>query len=117
MNLAVDFAVNSVMDFSGSFEPSKTGYNGPEKFAPKFAQEFALKFAPPRGKIRTGFALQDTGAKTLTALTEVLGRDIRANDPRDVRPKNFLFGLIFPSLIAFEDFPCQRLPGQPAFVT
>ena len=49
VNLAVDFAVNSVMDFSWSFEP----YNGPEKLTPKFAQEFALKFAPARGKIRT----------------------------------------------------------------
>ena len=65
VNLAVDFAVNSVMDFSWSFEPSKTGYNGPEKIAPKSAQEFALKFAPPRGKIRTGFALQDAGAKNI----------------------------------------------------
>ena len=33
----------------------------------------------------------------LTALTEVLGRDMRANDPRMSAgcPKNFLFGLIF----------------------
>ena len=62
VNLAVDLAVDSVMDFSWSFEPSKTGYNGPEKFAPKFAQEFALTFTPPRGKIRTGFALQDARA-------------------------------------------------------
>ena len=33
--------------------------SGPKTFAAKFAQEFALRFAPPRGKIRTGFALQD----------------------------------------------------------
>ena len=32
-------------------------YNGPERFVPKFAKEFA----PPRGKIRTGLALQDAG--------------------------------------------------------
>ena len=55
MNLAVDFAVNSVMDVSCK------GYSGPEKFTPKFAQELALKFAPPTGKIRTELALQDAG--------------------------------------------------------
>ena len=39
-------------------------------------------------------------SRILSALTEVLGRDIRANDPgcpRDIRPKTFLFGLIFRS--------------------
>ena len=75
VNLAVDFAVNSVMDFSWSFEPAKTGNNGPEKFAPKFAQEFAPKFAPPRGKIRTGLALQDAGANVWIAT--LVGRGLR----------------------------------------
>ena len=39
-------------------------------------------------------------SRILTALTEVLGRDIRANDPRmsaGCSSQNFLFGLIFRS--------------------
>ena len=39
-------------------------------------------------------------SRILSTLTEVLGRDIRANDPGcpwDIRPENFLFGLIFRS--------------------
>ena len=37
-------------------------------------------------------------SRILSTLTEVLGRDIRANDPR-IHPKNFLFGE-FPCLIS-----------------
>ena len=56
--------------FSRSFEPSKKGYNGPEKFAPKFAQDIALKFTPPRDRIRTGLALNYAGANEMTYIHE-----------------------------------------------
>ena len=59
MNLAVNSAVDFVMNFSSSFDPFHKGSNGPEIFVLKFAQEFAPKFLPSCGKIRAKFVLQD----------------------------------------------------------
>ena len=59
VNLAVNSAVDFVMNFSTSFNPLLKGLNGHEIFVLKFAQEFAPKFVPPCGKIRAEFVLQD----------------------------------------------------------